>query len=101
LSIPKWLLAVPLLALGVSLTEAAPASAEPLTPLSPAEVEYLGQLRHVFSAYRDPAEFLSDGELLNLGRYACDQRDKGLVGYAATLITPAITQLALVHLCPT
>lgn len=101
MSIPKWLLAVPLLTLGVSLTGAPHAQAEPLTPLSPAEIEYLGQLRHVFSAYRDPAEFRSDGELLNLGRFVCDQRDRGLVGYEATLVSPAIVQLALVQLCPT
>jgi hypothetical protein len=100
LNIPKWLLAGSLLALGVSLTGTAPASAEPLTPPSPAEIEYLGQLRHVFSVYRDPAEFRSDGELLDLGRFVCDQRDRGLVGYGATLVTPAITQLALAHLCP-
>lgn len=101
MSIPKWLLVGPLLALTVSLTGAPPAAAEPLTPLSPAEIEYLGELRQVFSAYRDPTEFRSDGELLDLGRYVCRQRDdNGLVGYGATLVTPAVTQLALVHLCP-
>jgi hypothetical protein len=100
-SIPEWLLVGPLLALTVSLTGAPPTAAEPLTPLSPAEIEYLGELRQVFSAYRDPTEFRSDGELLDLGRYVCRQRDdNGLVGYGATLVTPAVTQLALVHLCP-
>ncbi|MDQ2637864.1 MAG: hypothetical protein M3Y83_13400 [Actinomycetota bacterium] len=89
-----------LLALVVSLTGAPSASAEPLAPLSPAEVEYLGQLRQVFSEYRDPAEFRSDGELLDLGRYVCHQRDIGLVGSGATMVTPAITQLAFVYLCP-
>ena len=98
--IPKYLLMGPLLALAVSLTGAPSAPAEPLAPLSAAEVEYLGQLRQVFSEYRDPAEFRSDGELLDLGRFVCQQRDRGLVGYGATLVTPAIVQGALVQLCP-
>ncbi|ORA61120.1 hypothetical protein BST23_21890 [Mycolicibacterium elephantis] len=89
-----------LLALVVSLAGAPAAPAEPLTPLSPAEIEYLGQLRQVFSEYRDPAEFRSDGELLELGRYVCRQRDKGIVGAAATMTSPAISQLAFIHLCP-
>lgn len=100
MSIPKYLLMGPLLALVVSMAGAPSAPAEPLTPLAPAEIEYLGQLRQVFSTYRDPTEFRSDGELLDLGRFVCRQRDRGLVGYEATLVTPAITQLALVHLCP-
>jgi hypothetical protein len=98
---PKYLLMGPLVALVVSLTGAPSAPAEPLTPLSAAEVEYLAQLRHVFSQYRDPAEFRSDGELLDLGRFVCDQRDHGLVGYGATLVTPAVTQVAFIYLCPT
>ncbi|HET7740809.1 MAG TPA: hypothetical protein VFL67_09190 [Mycobacterium sp.] len=99
--IPKWLLMGSPLALVVSLIGAPSVPAEPLTPLAPAEVAYLEQLRQVFSTYRDPTEFRSDGELLDLGRFVCRQRDRGLVGYGATLVTPAITQLALVHLCPT
>lgn len=97
---PKQLIFGSLLALVTSLTGAPSAPAEPLTPLSPAELEYLGQLRHVFSMYRDPTEFRSDGELLRLGRYVCQQRKSGLVGYEATLVTPAVVQLAFVHLCP-
>lgn len=76
------------------------AMADPLTPLSPAENEYLVQVRRVFSQYRDPTEFRSDGELLYLGRFVCHQRQSGLVGYEATLVTPAIVQMALVYLCP-
>lgn len=89
-----------LLALVVSLPGAPPAPAEPLTPLSPGELEYLGQLRQVFSEYRDPTEFRSDGELLQLGRDVCRRRDLGIVGAPATLVTPAISQLALIYLCP-
>lgn len=89
-----------LLALVVSLTGAPSAPAEPLTPLSPAELEYLAQLRHVFSAYRDPTEFRSDGELLDLGHYVCQRREDGFLGYEATLVTPAVVQLAIVYLCP-
>lgn len=89
-----------ILALAVSLIGVPSAPAEPLTPLSPAEVEYLGQLRQVFSEYRDPAEFRSDGELLDLGHRVCRQRDDGVVGSGATLLTPAISQLAFVYLCP-
>lgn len=96
----KQLILGSLLALVASLTGAPSAPAEPLTPLSPAELEYLAQLRHVFSKYRDPTEFRSDGELLRLGRYVCQQRDFGLVGYEATLVTPAVAQLAPVYLCP-
>jgi hypothetical protein len=90
-----------LLALVMSLIGVPSAPAEPLTPLSPGEVEYLEQLRQVFSQYRDPTEFRSDGELLDLGRYVCEQRDIGIVGSGATMVTPAITQLAFAHLCPT
>lgn len=97
---PKWLLVGLLLAFVMPLTGAPCAPAEPLAPLSPAELEYLGQLRHAFAAYRDPAEFRSDGELLDLGRYVCKQRENGLGGYEATLVTPAIVQLALIYLCP-
>lgn len=89
-----------LTALGMTLIAAPSAPAEPLTPLSPAENEYLTQLRHVFSQYRDPTEFRGDGELLDLGRMACAQRDNGLAGYEATLITPAVVQLAFIYLCP-
>lgn len=89
-----------LLALVVVLTGSPVAAAEPLTPLSPAEVEYLQQLRSVFAAHQDPTAFRSDGELLDQGRMVCHQRENGLVGAAATLVTPAVTQLAFTYLCP-
>lgn len=96
---PKWFLAW-LLAVGVSFAGAPPAQAEPLTPLSPTELQYLEQLHRVYSVSHDPIAFRSDGELLNRGRYVCVQRDRGLVGQAGTLESPAITQLAFIYLCP-
>jgi hypothetical protein len=96
---PKWLLAS-LLAVGVSFAGAQPAQAEPLTPLNPAELQYLEQLHRVLPLSHDPIAFRSDGELLNRGRYVCRQRDQGVVGQAATLESPAITQLAFIYLCP-
>jgi hypothetical protein len=97
--IPKWLLAS-LLAIGVSFAVAQPAQAEPLTPLSPAELQYLERLHRVLPLSHDPIAFRSDGDLLNRGRNVCRQRDQGLVGHAATLESPAITQLAFIYLCP-
>jgi hypothetical protein len=97
--IPKWLLAS-LLAVGVSFAGAQPVQAEPLTPLSPAELQYLDQLHRVLPLSHDPIAFRSDGELLNRGRYVCRQRDQGLIGQPATLESPAITQLAFIYLCP-
>jgi hypothetical protein len=96
---PKWLLTW-LLVVGASFAGVQPAQAEPLTPLSPAELQYLEQLRRVFSVSGDPIAFRSDGELLDRGRYVCSVRDRGLVGQEATLQPPAITQLAFVYLCP-
>jgi hypothetical protein len=96
---PKRLLTC-LLAVGASFAGAEPAQAEPLTPLSPTELQYLEQLHRVFSVSGDPIAFRSDGELLNRGRYVCRQRELGFVGQEATLETPAITQLAFIYLCP-
>lgn len=96
---PKWFLAWSL-AVGVSFAGAPPAQAEPLTPLSPAELQYLEQLHRVLPLSHDPIAFRSDGELLNRGRYVCRQRDQGVVGQAATLESPVITQLAFIYLCP-
>jgi hypothetical protein len=96
---PKWFLAS-LLAVGVSFAGAQPAQAEPLTPLNPAELQYLEQLHRVLPLSHDPIAFRSDGELLNRGRYVCRQRDQGLVGQPATLASSAITQLAFIYLCP-
>lgn len=97
----KRLVQIGVLALVVLLTRSPLGTAEPLTPLSPAEVEYLQQLRHVFAAHQDPTAFRSDGELLDQGWMVCHQRERNsLVGAAATLVTPAVTQLAFIYLCP-
>jgi len=87
-------------ALVLGAVTAAPVQSEPLTPLTPAEVQYLEQLRRVFALNHDPAEFRSDGELLSYGRFSCDRRAAGYVGQGATLMTPAVTQLAFIYLCP-
>lgn len=76
------------------------ARAEPLTPLTPAEDQYLQQLRRVFSANHDPSAVKSDGELLSDGRFVCERRSRGFVGQPTTYMTPAITQLAFIYLCP-
>ncbi len=74
--------------------------AEPLTPLTPGELQYLDQARQVFAAKHDPSAFRSDGELLTRGHFVCDKRGAGQVGAEATFQPPAITQLALIYLCP-
>ncbi|BBZ78600.1 hypothetical protein MANY_39370 [Mycolicibacterium anyangense] len=84
----------------VSIAACPIAHAEPLTPLTPGEIQYLDQLRQIFAAKHDPAAFRSDGELLVRGRYVCEKRDAGQVGYPVTFQSPAITQLALLYLCP-
>jgi hypothetical protein len=99
-SIPKRLLACPLLAIAVTVAGAQAAHAEPLTPLTPAELQYLDQLHRVFAASHNPIAFRSDGELLTRGRYTCSLRDLGFIGEPATLETPAINQLARIYLCP-
>lgn len=76
------------------------AHAEPLTPLTPGENQYLDQLHRVFAAKHDPSAFRSDGELLVYGQFACAKRNAGQVGEGATFQSPAITQLALIYLCP-
>jgi hypothetical protein len=96
----KWLRIGPLVALAVSVAYAESAQAEPLTPLTSGELQYLDQARRVFSISHDPVAFRSDGELLALGRYACDKRATGFVGDAATFVSPALTQLAFIYLCP-
>ncbi|MDO3402717.1 hypothetical protein QWI29_21975 [Mycolicibacterium neoaurum] len=87
-------------ALTIGAVCAAPVQAEPLTPPTPGEVQYLEQLRRVFAISHDPAEFRSDGELLSYGRFVCDRRTHGFVGQATTMMPPAITQLAFLYLCP-
>lgn len=96
----RWLWAGVSLAIAVSVTAAQPAQADPLTPLTPAEVQYLEQARAVLTMSHDNIAFRSDGELLEDGRYVCRQRQIGLVGQEATLLPSAITQLAFIYLCP-
>lgn len=97
---PTLLLAGVVAAVTINMAIAPQALAEPLTPPAPGEEQYLQQLRKVFAASHDPTSFRSDGELLSLGRFACNRRDAGFVGQEATLLTPAITQLAFIYLCP-
>jgi hypothetical protein len=100
-NIPKmvtagWLLVGPAL-----LVSAPTAQSDPLTPPTPAEMQFLDQARRLLAIAPDSmVAFNSDGELLNQGRQACFMRDKGRVGYEATTLPPIITQLALVYLCP-
>lgn len=92
---------VPLIAaLTINVIAAQTAHADPLTPPTPAEINYLNHARLVFAASHDPVAFRSDGELLSDGRYACDQRAAGFVGTESTYVTPALTQLAFIYLCP-
>ncbi|EHB56491.1 hypothetical protein MycrhDRAFT_3685 [Mycolicibacterium rhodesiae JS60] len=100
LSIPKCLLAGSLLAAAMNVVGAQAAMAEPLTPLTPIELQYLDQVHRVFSVSRDNMAFHSDAELLDSGQLACQKRDIGLVGYSATGVSPVITQLAFIYLCP-
>ena len=77
------------------------AHADPLIPLTPAEVGFLDHLHRVLPGSGDPTAFNSDGEQLDKGRYACYQRDvNGLVGFEATYVSSIVTQLAFIYLCP-
>ncbi|MDF3339470.1 hypothetical protein P3H80_18680 [Mycolicibacterium septicum] len=87
-------------AFAISVTAVQPARADPLIPPTPAEINYLEQARLVFAASHNPVSFRSDGQLLSDGWYACDKRAAGFVGTEATLVTPALTQLAFIYLCP-
>ncbi|MUL64539.1 hypothetical protein BOO86_08710 [Mycobacterium sp. CBMA 234] len=100
MSIPRWSLAGLALAIAVNVAGADPAQADPLTPLTPGEVEYLQQVRNVLTVSHNDAAFRSDGELMVEGRYACQQRARGFVGQQATLLPSAVTQLAFIYLCP-
>lgn len=87
-------------ALAINVIAVQPAQADPLVPPTPAEIAFLDHARKVFAASHDPTSFRSDGELLSYGHYVCDKRAAGYVGTSATLVTPAITQLAFIYLCP-
>jgi hypothetical protein len=100
LSSRKSLCVGALVALAVNVAGAQSAQAEPLTPLTPGELQYLDQARRVLTVSHDPAAFRSDGELLVNGRYACDKRATGFVGSAATFMSPTLVQLAFIYLCP-
>ncbi len=94
------ILVVALLALTGSGFSAPRADAEPLTPLTSAELQYLDHARRVFSVSHDPVAFRSDGRLLDLGRYACANRTAGFVGTESTAVPAVLTQLAFLYLCP-
>jgi hypothetical protein len=96
----KWLVAGCLVVSAVAVAAAGTAQAEPLSPLSPGEIQYLDQVRRVLTVSHDPEAFRSDGELLSTGRFACDKRTSGMVGGGATFVPPAITQVAFIYLCP-
>jgi hypothetical protein len=96
----KRLKVAALVALAVGAAAAPLAHAEPLTPPTPGETQYLQHARRVFAASQDPVAYRSDGELLVDGRYACAKRAAGFVGYEATFVDPALTQLAFIYLCP-
>jgi hypothetical protein len=96
----KSLWIAPLVAVAIAAAYVQSAHAEPLTPLTPGETQFLDSVRQVLVASHDPVTFRSDGELLTYGHYACDKRASGYVGTEATLVDPAITQVAFVFLCP-
>lgn len=100
LSIPRWPLAGLVLAIAINVAGAQPAQADPLTPLTPAELQYLQQVRTVLTASHNDTAMRSDGELMVDGQYACQQRARGFVGQEATLVPSAVTQLAFIYLCP-
>jgi hypothetical protein len=96
----KWLWLRPVMALAIIMPGAQVAQAEPLTPLTPGQVQYLDHARRVFAVSHDPTGFRSDGELLVDGRFACDERATGYVGSGATYVPAALIQLAFIYLCP-
>lgn len=89
-----------LIVLAVELAGMQPAQAEPLTPPTPGETQYLDQVRRVLTVSHDAEAFRSDGELLVVGRFACAKRSSGHVGYMATFVSPTLTQPAFIYLCP-
>ena len=100
MSVSRWLWPGLAMAIAVNVAAAQQAQAEPLIPPAPGETEFLEQVRRVFAAGHDPAAVNSDGEILQNGRFACERRDRELVGQGITYVTPAVTQLAFIYLCP-
>lgn len=84
----------------VEMIGAQSAHADPLTPLTPNEIQYLEQAHKVLAMTHDPMAFRGDGRLLTDGRYACDRRPTGMIGSSGTFVNPALTQLAFIYLCP-
>jgi hypothetical protein len=77
------------------------ALADPLIPLTPAELAFLDHARRVFPGSGDPDAFNSDGELLDQGQAVCRLRaDPGNAGYQATDVSSIVAQLAVIYLCP-
>ncbi len=100
--ITRGMLAAGALLAGLGCQVAVPvAHADPLTPLTPGENQFLDQARRMFPGSGDPDAANSDGELLDQGRYACFRRDStGQIGYEVTYVSPIVTQLAFIYLCP-
>lgn len=96
----KALAAAILVTSAVGMAGAQSAHADPLTPLTPNEIQYLEHARKVLTATSDPTAFLGDGRLLVDGRYACARRSTNMVGSAGTFVNPALIQLAFIYLCP-
>ncbi|OBJ42496.1 hypothetical protein A5630_20885 [Mycolicibacterium mucogenicum] len=89
-----------LVAVAVVIEGVPMACAEPLSPPTTSEEQYLVHLHQVLSQVHNPVAFRSDGELLSQGRFACQRRSLGLIGTQASMLTPAVTQLAFIYLCP-
>jgi hypothetical protein len=96
----KILTAGVLLAGSACLVDLQVAQADPLVPPTPAEIKFLDDLHRAFPGTHDPAAFHSDGVLLDTGWLACEKRKVGLVGFQATGVSPIITQIAFIDLCP-
>lgn len=97
----RRLLAGSIVAVAMTVASAQLAQGQPLTPLTPAELQYLEHVRTVLTASNNKVAFRSDGELLAAGRSVCELRSShGLVGEKATFQPSAVTQLAFIYLCP-
>jgi hypothetical protein len=97
----KMLMAGVLMAGPICLVDQPVAKAEPLIPPTPGEMQFFDHVRRALPGSGDRVSFNSDAELLDQGRYACTQRDLNqIVGTNANLISPIVSQLAFVYLCP-